>query len=403
PAAGSAPRLPAPALALSPSVLGLPADTEPRNAAGELGQPLLQLLAVVVGGGLLDLRLDLADTGLDVGLLTGTVDDRGVLLVDHHLLGAAKHVDGDVLELDAEVFTDRLPTRQDGDVLQHGLAAIAEAWRLDCCDLEAAAQLVDDQRGKRLTLDVLGHDEQRLAALHHRLEQGQELLQARQLLFVDEDVGVFHLRPHLVGIGDEVGGDVAAIELHALDHVELGLKRLRLFDRDHALIADLLHGLGEEVADLAVAVGGNRADLGDLFVRGDLLGVLLEVLDDGLDREVNTALAIHRVHAGGNRFRAFTHDRRGQYGRGGSSGAGGIGGLRSHLAHHLRAHILELDGELDLFRDRHTVLGDARSAERFVEHDIAALRAKRHPHRIGEDVDAAQHAIAGIDGKFDVF
>ena len=46
--------------------LGRAADADHRDAAGELGQPLLQLLLVVVGGGLLDLRLDLGDAALDV-------------------------------------------------------------------------------------------------------------------------------------------------------------------------------------------------------------------------------------------------------------------------------------------------------------------------------------------------
>ncbi|MET4222581.1 hypothetical protein ABIB00_007820, partial [Bradyrhizobium sp. LB14.3] len=32
-----------------------------------------------------------------------------------------------------------------------------------------------------------------------------------------------HLNAHLVGVGDEVGRDVAAVELHALDDLELGL------------------------------------------------------------------------------------------------------------------------------------------------------------------------------------
>ena len=119
---------------------------------------------------------------------------------------------------------DRLAAGQDRDVLQHGLAAIAEARRLHGRDLEAAAQLVDDERGERLALDVLGDDEQRLAGLHHRFEQRQQLLQARELLLVDQDVGVVHLDAHLVGVGDEVGRDVAAVELHALDDVELGLE-----------------------------------------------------------------------------------------------------------------------------------------------------------------------------------
>ena len=83
---------------------GRAADADHRDAAGELGEPLLQLLAVVVGGGLLDLRLDLIDAGLDVLLLAGAVDDRGLFLLDHDLLGAAEHRRRHAFELDAEVF-----------------------------------------------------------------------------------------------------------------------------------------------------------------------------------------------------------------------------------------------------------------------------------------------------------
>ena len=292
---------------------------------------------------------------------------------------------------------DRLAAGQDRDVLQHGLAAIAEARSLHRRDLEAAAQLVDHERGERLALDVLGDDQKRLAGLHDRLEQREQLLQARELLLVDEDVGVFHLRPHLVGIGDEVRRDVAAVELHAFDDVELGLQALRLFDRDDAFVADLLHRLGEELADLLVAVGRDGADLGDLVVGGDLLGVLLEVLDDGLDREVDAALEVHRVHAGGNRLGAFLDDGGGEHGRGGGAVAGDVGGLGRDLTHHLGAHVLELVFELDLLGDGDAVLGDAGSAEALVENDVAALRAERHPHGIGENVDPAQHLVASID------
>src|SRR6516165_3365958 len=390
-------------LALLHLDLGRATDADHRDAARELGQTLLQFLAVVIRGGLLDLRLDLSHARLDVGLLAGTVDDRGVLLVDHHLLGAAEHVERHVLQLDAEIFRDRLAAGQDCDVLQHGLAAIAEARRLDGGNLQSATQAVDHEGSERFAFDVFGHDDQRLAALHYGFEQRQQLIQRGELLLVDQDVGVFHFSAHLVGIGHEVGRDVAAVELHALDHVELGLQRLRFLDGDDALVADLLHGVGEELADFGVAVGRDGADLGDLLVRGDLLGVLLEVRDHGFDREVDTALQIHRVHAGGNRLGAFTNDGGGQHGRGGGAVAGRIGRLRRDLAHHLGAHVLELVLEFDLLGDGNAVLGDARSAERLVDDDIAALGAEGDLHGVVEDVHAAQNAVAGIDAKFDFF
>src|SRR6185295_11762630 len=108
----------------------------------------------------------------------GAGDDRGVLLIDRHLLGAAEHLEGHVLELDAEIFRDRLAAGEDRDVLEHGLAAIAEARSLDGGNLEAATQLVDDERGESLAFDVLGDDEQRLARLHNGLENGEHRLQA---------------------------------------------------------------------------------------------------------------------------------------------------------------------------------------------------------------------------------
>ena len=50
-------------LALLHLDLGGAADADHRDAAGQLGQPLLQLLTVVVGGRLLDLRADLGGAG----------------------------------------------------------------------------------------------------------------------------------------------------------------------------------------------------------------------------------------------------------------------------------------------------------------------------------------------------
>jgi len=130
-------------------------------------------------GGLLDLRLDLGNTCLDVLLFTGTVDDRGRFLVDAHPLGTSEHLKRYIFQFDAEFFRNQLTGGQDRDVLEHGLAAIAEAWRLDGGNFQTTTQLVDDERRERLTLNVLGNDQQRLAGLHNCFEYGQKSLQRR--------------------------------------------------------------------------------------------------------------------------------------------------------------------------------------------------------------------------------
>ena len=296
-----------------------------------------------------------------------------------------------------------VPPLEYGDVLEHRLAAIAEARRLDGRHFQAAAQLVDDERGQRLAVDVLGDDQERLARLDDGFQDRQHLLQRRQLLLVQEDIGLLELGHHLLGVGDEIGREIAAIELHALDDVELGLEAFRLFHRDDAFVADLLHRLGDHVADRLVAIGGDRADLGDLLGRRDLLGSLVDVLDDCGHGDVDPALQVHRVHAGGDELQALLHDRGGEHCRGRRAVAGEIVGLRGDFAHHLRAHVLELVGKLDLLGDGDAVFGDARRSVGLVENDVAAFRAERHLHGVVENVDAAQHPVARVGGESYIF
>ena len=60
---------------------------------------------------------------------------------------------------------------------------------------------------------------------------------------------VFQHALHALGVGDEVGGEIAAVELHAFDHFQRRLHGLGFLDRDDAVLADLLHGFGDDVAD----------------------------------------------------------------------------------------------------------------------------------------------------------
>ena len=100
------------------------------------------------------------------------------------------------------------------------------------------------------------------------LERRDHVRDGADLLVGDEDVGLVEHRLHAVGVGHEVGADVAAVELHALDVLGLEGHGAALLDRDDAVLAGLVEDVGDEVADLLVG-GADGRHLGDLVVAGD--------------------------------------------------------------------------------------------------------------------------------------
>src|SRR6202023_1255812 len=81
--------------------LGRSADLDDGDAAGQLCETLLELLAIEVGIGVLDLRLQLLDPSLDRVGLAGTIDDGGRVFVDDDTTSLAELRDLRVLELEA--------------------------------------------------------------------------------------------------------------------------------------------------------------------------------------------------------------------------------------------------------------------------------------------------------------
>src|SRR5665213_741980 len=153
--------------------LGGRADLDHGDAAAELGQTLLELLAIEIAVGLLDLPLDHLDAALDRVLLALAVDDRRLFLGDLDGLGGAEQIRRDLVELEPELFAHDRRAREGGDVLEHLFAAVTEARRLDGDGGERSAQLVHDEGRERFTFDVFGDDEQRLLNLDDLLEQRQ--------------------------------------------------------------------------------------------------------------------------------------------------------------------------------------------------------------------------------------
>ena len=353
--------------------LGRGTNVDDGDAAGELGEALLELLLVIVAGGFVDLAADLLHAALDIGALAGAFDDGGVLLINDDALGAAEVGNGDVLELDAEILGEETTAGEDGDILKDGLAAITEARGLDGAHIEGAADLVNDERGKGLALDLFGDDEEGLTGLGGGLKDGQELLEVADLLLVNENVGILEDGFLALLIGGEVGGEIALVELHALDDVEGGFDGLVLFDGDGAILANLVHGLGDDVADGGVPVGGDGGDLADFLGVIHLLGNAHELGDGGLDGLVDTALEVDRVGTGGDVLEALFVDGLSEHGGGGGAVAGSVVGLGSDFLHQLGADVLVRVCEFDFLGDGDAVLGDGGRAEFLVNDDVAAL------------------------------
>src|SRR5205823_12522422 len=164
--------------------------------------------------------------------------------------------------------------------------------------------------------------------------------------------------------------------------------------------ADLLHRLGQLLANLGVVVAGDGGDLGDLLLvlAVDLLGQPAQLLDDALDALLDAAGQGHRVGAGGDALEALTVDGLGDDGGGGGAVAGHVGGLGGGLLDELGAHVLVGVLQLDLLGDGDAVLGDGRAAPALVEDGVAAARPQRAAHGPGQFADAGQQLLPGFIG-----
>jgi len=235
-----------------------------------------------------------------------------------------------------------------------------------------------------------------LAGLDDLLEHGEDVPDGADLLVGDEDVGILEGRLHALLVGDHVGRDVALVELHALGELEVHAEGLALFDVDHAVLADLLDGVGDHVADLLIT-GGDGRHAGDLVLAGDLLGLTLDVGHDLVHGALDALLERERVGAGGHVLEALLDDGLREHRRRGGAVARHVVGRGGDLADELSALVLEDVLNLDLTSDGHAVVRDGRGAELLVEDHVAALGAERDLDRVRYRVDALLEGIACLD------
>src|ERR1700691_1025917 len=130
-------------------------------------------------------------------------NDRDVL-VNSDLPGLTEIGNLYVFQLDVEPFSDGLPTREHGNLLQHNLALIPEAGCPDGRNLQRAPQFIHDEISQRLAPNILCDYEQRLATLCDLLKEWKQVVLRTDFLFVNENVDVLKGNFHAFGVSHEI-------------------------------------------------------------------------------------------------------------------------------------------------------------------------------------------------------
>ena len=351
-------------------------DADLGNAASQLGQPFLQLLAVVVAVHRFDLTTNLSDASFNCFLLASSPNHHGFLGGKPQFLYPTQVGQLDALQVNAAVLENRVGAGQRGDVTQDSLTAIAVTRSLYGRYLQNAPHLVDHQRRECFAIDILGNDQQLLLRLADCLKQRNQSLIRRNFFFVNQDVTVFHLHADFVLVGDKVRRKETAVKLHTLDHFNGGLAAAPFFNRDHAIFANLKKRVGQNTANRRVVVTGDRGNLLNLFLALGVnrFGLTSNLVANRGNCLADTARESHRVKTRSNHLQTFAENSFGQNRGCRGSVASHIIGLAGRFLHQLNAEIFVRVIQFDVLSDGHTVLGHLGAAPTLVENRIPATR-----------------------------
>jgi hypothetical protein len=197
-------------------------------------------------------------------------------------------------------------------------------------------------------------------------------------------------------VGGEVGRDVALVEAHALGQLEVEPEGVGLLDGDDAFLADLVHRLGDDLADGGVS-GGDRRGRSDLLLGLDVLGHGEQLYSD----TAATAASMPRLRSIGL-APAATLRRPSRTMAWASTVAVVVPSpatssvfLATSLTSSAPIFSYGSSSSISL-AIAHTVVGDRGGAPLLLQDDVAALGAEGDLDRVGEGVHTPLEAAAGL-------
>src|SRR6266699_1815413 len=293
--------------------LGAGSHLDQGHAAGQLRQSLLELLTIVVAGRFLNLCLDLTNARLNCLLASFAFNDGRLILVSHNTTGITQVTECRIVEAATGLFANDLPTGQDSDILQHLLAAIAKARSFDGEHIQDPTQFVHHQRCQRFAIDVLSDNYNIAAALPgHLLEDGQDISNGTDLPICDQNIWIIKRIFHSLRTCDEVGRDIASVDLHSFHVVSLEVSTTRLFHGDNTVFPNFIHHFGDEMTNLLIC-GRDGGNLRDLFLTLNGNGLGADIVDDRLCTLLDTTPDEHGIGSCREILHALYNDSLGQH------------------------------------------------------------------------------------------
>ena len=197
--------------------------------------------------------------------------------------------------------------------------------------------------------------------------------------------------------------EIASIEFHSLDGLDLGLDLLALLDGDHPILTHRLEGISDRLANFPIQVRRDGREMNDLVLGIARCGQLLQALEGPVDGDSNSTREDHRVHSANDVLQTPEVDAFGEHGRRGGAIASLVGGLLSRLANELRGHVFIRIDEIHLLSDTGAILGDNRLAPATVDYRVRAGRSQRCLDCAGEFINSLPRGQLGLEVKSDLF
>jgi hypothetical protein len=326
-----------------------------------------------------------------------------VFLGDFDLTALTQHALVWIVESNTDLLWNDCSSSQNSQIVQNGLSVVTEGWGLDSTHLETGLDLVHDQVGQWLALNVISDNQKWSLLFHGILQKLEDLLEWGDFVFGDKDQRLFELGLLWFLVVNEVRWNVASVKLESLNEFNLMLKGLALTDGDNTSVTNLLEKISKFLTDFFISVSRNRSDWLDLRTVFNFDWVLGDFLDDCLNCQIDTFLHFAKVDSSFDSFQSLSENGSGQDRGGGGSISSLVIGLVGNGLNETGTHVGKSIAELNGLSNSDTVLGDFDSTEGLVDQNVTSVWSKSDLDSICQSITALQHFVSGIVTKKQFF